>query len=100
MATLFPSIGSTTVKKNKFDPFDDCVATQRQHHKKAASPYSKGRSKSLTTVVLKNVPSTIPKGVLREHLRKEEHVKELAFRRIMSSDEVRLMVLQARPFKQ
>ena len=100
MATLFPSIGSTTVKKNKFDPFGDCVATERQRRKKAASPYSKGKSKSLTTVVLKNVPSTIPKGVLREHLRKEGRAKELAFRRIMSSDEVRLMVLQARPFKQ
>ena len=98
IATLFPSIGSSTKRKKQlqFNPFNECVAVQQQRQKKATNPaYSKGRSKTLTVVVLKHILKTIPKKDDRDDLRKEGRIKDLAFHRIMSCNEVQMLVLQA-----
>ena len=98
IATLFPSIGSSAKRKKQvqFDPFNECVAVQQQRQKKATNPaYSKGRSKTLTVVVLKHILKTIPKKDDRDDLRKEGRIKDLAFHRIMSCNEVQMLVLQA-----
>ena len=54
----------------------------------------KGRSKTLTVVVLKHITLTIPKKEIREDLRKEGRIKELGFHRVMSSNEVKMLVLK------
>ena len=73
---MFPSIGSSTERKKQFDPFSECVAVQ-QRQKKATNPaYSKGRSKTLTVVVLKHILKTIPKKYDTDDLRKEGRLKE------------------------
>lgn len=58
IASLFPACGS----KGKFDPLQDCVVGERQRQKKAANPAVRGRSKTVTVVVLKDIPRSIPKG--------------------------------------
>ena len=83
LANLFPSCSS---KKRKFDPTEDCVVAEQHRQKKAAS---KGRSKLLTVVVLNTMPSCIPKGATREHLRKTGRVKEIPFQRYLDEKEVK-----------
>ena len=86
ISSLFPSIAS---KKRKFDPYGSEAVP-----KKATIPHLKGRSKTLTVVVLKQIMLTIPKKDTRENLRKEGRIKELGFHRIMSSSEVQVLVLK------
>ena len=78
----------------KFNPIDECVAAEQQRKKKAAIPRYKGRAKCLTTVVLKDLPSTIPKGGPRDKLKEAGRVKELCFRRILSEKEVNTLILE------
>ena len=86
ISSLFPSIAS---RKRKFDPYGSEAVP-----KKATIPHLKGRSKTLTIVVLKQIMLTIPKKEIRENLRKEGRIKELGFHRIMSSSEVQVLVLK------
>ena len=85
LSGLFPSCQS--VKKMKFDPLDQCVVAEQQRRKKSASK-GKGRSKLVTVVVLNEIPSCIPKGATREHLRKIGRIKEIAFQRYFDEEEV------------
>ena len=79
----------------KFNPTDECVASTRQRQKKAAIPQSKGRVKCITTLVLEDRPKFIPKGKKqREHLVAMGRLKELYFRRMMSAEEVNIIVLE------
>ena len=39
-------------------------------------------------MVLKDIPTSIPKGAVREHLKKKGQVKDVAFQRHFSEDEV------------
>ena len=93
IATLFPSTASST-KKKKFNPHSACVVAEKQRQKKGTNPHCKGRSRTLTVVVLKHILKTIPKKEIREDLRKEGRIKELSIRRIMSCNEARMSVLQ------
>lgn len=92
MAELFLSSKS---KKMNFNAINKCVAAEQQRKKKAANTRCKGRAKCLTTVVLKDLTSTIPKGAQRDDLRKSGHVKELWFRRILSEKEVNTLILDS-----
>jgi len=92
MADLFPSFKSSSTKKIKFDPVQECVATEQQRKKKAANPKCKGRAKCISVVVLKDIPPTIPKGMQRDSLRSSGYLKELWFRRILSEEEVTTLI--------
>ena len=88
LATLFPACASLSTKQAlKFDPSDDCVVSEAHHRKKAGTP-RKGRAKRLKVVILKDIPSSIPKGSRRESLRKDGWVAEIPFHRCMTSAEV------------
>ena len=84
LANLFPACASSS-KKRKFDPTDECVVADRHRRKKSTS--SKGRSKQVTVVLLKDIPSSLPKGAAREQLKKKGLVKEIAFQRHLDEDE-------------
>lgn len=70
----------------KFDPSDDCVATEAHRRKKAAT-LGKGRAKKLKVVVLKEIPSSIPKGSQRDSLKRKGRIMDLSFHRCMTSKE-------------
>ena len=74
-------------KKRKFDPNSESVVAEQQCRKKSVSK-TKGRSKLLTVLVVKEIPSCIPKGAARECLRKKGQVKDIPFQRYLSQDEV------------
>ena len=81
MAGLFPS----TSKRKRFDPEDDCIVAE-QHRKKKST--SKGRPKQVIAVAMKEIPSSIPKGPFREHLKKIGQVQEISFDRHLCIEEV------------
>lgn len=87
LSSLFPACTSVN-KKRKFDPHEACVVASQQHKKKAVNPNFRGRSKALQVIVLKELSNTIPRGPLRERLKKIGRIKELFFHRIMSEAEV------------
>ena len=78
----------------KFDPTDECVASEQQRRKKAVTP-GKGRPKQLQVVILEDIPPTIPKGIARDHLRKENRIKNLHFYRSMSVYETMNIITEA-----
>lgn len=86
LASLFPACASSA-KKRKFDPTDECVVAEQHRRKKSAS--AKGRSKQVTVVLMKDIPSSIPKGAAREQLKKKGQVKDIAFQRHLDEDEVK-----------
>lgn len=85
LATLFPVCASSR-NKRKFDPTEESVVVEQHRRKKSATP--KGRSKLITVVLLKDILSSIPKGATREQLKKKGQVKDVAFQRHFSEDEV------------
>ena len=68
-----------------FDPMDDCVASMSHRQKKAT--FGK-RLKRLNVVVLKKIPSFIPKGIHRKRLKEDGRIIEVGFHRNMTSKEV------------
>lgn len=60
----------------KFNPIDEHVRAE-QLCKKAINPWCKERAKCLTSNVLKDIPSTIPKGYQKNQFRTEGCLKEL-----------------------
>ena len=93
MSTLFPACANvSSSKKRKFDPTEDCIVASQQQKKKAVNPSYKGRSKALKVIILKELPVTIPRGPLRERLRKAGRIKELHFHRVMSEEEVNSVI--------
>lgn len=71
----------------KFDPAEECVVAEQQCRKKSASK-AKGRAKTLTVVVVNEIPACIPKGAAREHLRKIGRIKDIAIQRYLDEEEV------------
>ena len=70
------------------------MATQHQK-KKAANAKYKGRSKALEVMVLKEIPTTIPRGPLKKRLEAVGRKKGLFFHRVMSEKEVNDVILHA-----
>ncbi len=71
----------------KFDPVEECVVAE-QHRRKKGAKGAKGRSKTLTVVVVNEIPACIPKGAMRERLRKIGRIKDIAFQRYLDEEEV------------
>ena len=89
LATLFPACGSksnTRKRSFNFDPSDECVAANAHRRKKAVG---KGRPKQLKVVLLEEIPPSIPKGSVRDRLRKAGRIKDVAVLRSTSPDEVK-----------
>ena len=82
------------MRKRKFDPLVECVNTSNKRKKKAAIP-QKGRPKQIRVVFLSKNPGVIPKGALREAIRKEGRMKDIPFLRCISKDEVKDLIHQA-----
>ena len=93
LVKLFPS--KSGVNKPAFDPTSDCVAIDNQRRKKRANLNSKGRSKRLKVLLVKEVPCTLPKGPLREQLSKVGRLKEVSFTRVMSECHCQDVILDA-----
>ena len=72
LATLFPACALSR-NKRKFDPTEESVVAEQHRRKKSATP--KGRYKLITVVLLKDIPSSIPKGATQEQLKKKGQVK-------------------------
>lgn len=90
LAKLFPACGSGKKRTLDFDPSGDCVASENQRRKKAATP-GKGRSKC---VKVEELPACFPKGPIRDRLTKIGCIKEISFTRVMSDSEVCTVVLE------
>lgn len=91
-ANLIPASITSKARKRKFNPTDACVASEQQHRKKAANPLNKGQSRCVMVVVLKEVPTTIPKGPLRGRLRKVGRIRELCLFRTMTKEDVHRVI--------
>ena len=63
------------------------MVAQQQRHKKSTSK-TIGRSKLLTILVVKEIPSCIPKETARECLKKKGQVTYIPFQQYFSQDEV------------
>ena len=74
-------------KKRKFDPNSESVVAQQQRRKKSASK-TIGRSKLLTILVVKEIPSCISRETARECLKKKGQVTYIPFQQYLSQDEV------------
>ena len=88
---LFPATSSTGSAKRKFNPADDCVASAAHRKKKAAN--LRVRPKSISVVMLESMPTHVPKGHARYKLVKKGHVKQIFFRRNMTAEEVRAIIV-------
>lgn len=75
----------------KFDPAEECVVAEQHRRKKGA----KGRSKTLTVVVINEIPACIPKGAMRERLRKIGRIKDIAFQRYFDEEEVKDLLTES-----
>ena len=78
----------------KFDPAEECVVAEQQRRKKSAAK-AKGRSKTITVIVLKEIPSCIPKGPMRERLRKMGRIKDIAFQRYLDEEDVKDLLAES-----
>ena len=61
---------------------DDCVASESHRHKKAT--FGK-RVKRVNVVMLKRIPSRVPKGIHRKRLKEDGWIIEVGFHRNMTS---------------
>lgn len=93
LSTLFPACSSAN--KRKFDPTEECIAATQHQKKKASNPKYKGRSKALEVIVLKEIPSTIPRGPFKKRLEAMGRKKTLFFHRVMSEKEVNDVIFDA-----
>ena len=66
---------SGTKRPLKFDPTDDSVCSEAHRRKKAAIP-GRGRAKKVKVVLLKSIPSSIPKGSQRDKLKKAGRIMD------------------------
>ena len=85
---LFPACSS----KRKFDPGAECVAAAQKRRKKAANTRVKPRT--IAVVLMKKRRMFVPKGYARSQLNKAGCIIKLEFRRNMSSQEVKNVILR------
>ena len=92
LASLFLSCSSVKKPAKKFNPLDECVAAESDHRKKASTGK---RAKKVNVVILKRIPSYIPKGIHRNKLKEDGHIIELPFHRCMTSEETMELITDA-----
>ena len=88
---LFPSGGSS---RSKFNPKKESCAELNKLKKKAALPKKGkgGKSRSITAVLFKKLPVTVPKGALRKKLSDEGRINKILIRRSMTSSEIKHVI--------
>ena len=59
-----------------------------EDHRKKKSSSSKGKSKVISVIAMKEVPIYIPKGPFKDHLEKIGQLKEIPFDRYMDVAEI------------
>ncbi len=93
LASLFPAQASMRNKRplRKFDPEDECIASDFHRRKKSATP-GKVRSKKLKVVMLDVILPIIPKGSRRQSLMKCNRILEIPFLRSMMPEEVNTLI--------
>ena len=89
LSNLFPA-----TKKRKFDVYS-APANSSSAQKKKAFPNKQGRSKSIKVILLHRNNGTIPRGVIREGLKKSGQIKDVPFLRHLSAEEVKLLIQQS-----
>ena len=88
LANLFPA-----TKKRKFDPLSFSVNSNSKRKKTAFS--NKGRSKLITVVCLDCNSGMIPRGSVREKLRSNGHIRDVAFFRYLTYEDIKDIIEQA-----
>lgn len=71
------------------------MAEQQRQKKSTSKPKTKGRSKSITVIIVSQLPGSIPKGAARERLRKIGRVKDIPFQRYLNEDEVEELITES-----
>ncbi len=86
---LFPSSGSS--RSYKFNPKKESCAELNKLKKKAALPKKGkgGKARSITAVLFKKLPLTVPKGASRKKLSDEGRINKIQIRRSMTSSEIK-----------
>lgn len=84
---------SSTSKKRKFDPTENCIVADQQRKKKAANTRMKPRV--FHVVFLPRLTTFVPRGYQRSKLAREGRILKLTFRRNMSSEDVQTTILDA-----
>ncbi len=87
----FPSFYGKTSKKRKFDPTATCVVADQQKKKKSSNTRIKPRT--FNVVLLPRKTIFVPKGYQRSKLLNDGRILKLVFRRNMSSEDVRNVIL-------
>ena len=93
LSTLFPSSNSGQ-QKRKFNPTEESIAEKKKAKKKAAIPRG-GKPRTITTVLLEDIPSVVPRGVVRRKLTEKGRIKKVQIRRSMGPSEVRRVLQNA-----
>ena len=88
LANLFPA-----TKKRKFDPLSISVNSNSKRKKTAFS--NKGRSKLITVVCLDCNSGMIPRGSVREKLRSNGRISDIAFFRYLTYEDIKGIIEQA-----
>lgn len=84
LANLFPA----TARKRAFDPLCASANTESKRKKKAF----KGRPKVISVVCLEGNSGIIPRGTVRERLKKNGHIKDVPFLKFLTHDEVQDLI--------
>lgn len=87
--------GKSGKSDKKFDPKAECVVASQIRKKKACN--TRMKPKSVSVVIVNDVPSIVPKGRIRSKLTKSNQIAKISLRRSMSSSEVRRAIVDAFP---
>lgn len=82
---LFPSRSSHSA----FNPKKESCAEINKLKKKAAIPKKGGKSRTITAVLFKKLPSKVPKGACRKKLSDEGRINKIQIRRSMTPSEIK-----------
>jgi hypothetical protein len=84
---LFGKCGKS---KKQFNPAAECVVASQQKKKKASN--SRMKSKTVSVVILKDIPDKVPKGYARSKLMKSNRIAKVQLQRCMTSLQVRKII--------
>ena len=91
LANLFPSSRATSSFKRVFDPTAECVALPQQKKKRAAGLATRPTSREV--VLMKGFRNVVPLKKFRSQLKNERRIQSLQFKRTMSPEEVKDVII-------
>ena len=92
LSNLFPSSRATGSYKRVFDPTAECLALPQQKKKKAAGLVLRPTSREV--VLMKAFRSVVPIKKFRSELKSERRIQSLQFKRTMSPEEVKQVIIR------